>query len=315
METVELSTLSPSTKRYPSREAVPKARRSRSLRLNDPSNLGVIEEALTDPSQISRQERGWVRFFRLSWWNPRFNSRPLERQLQKKAIEFLRNRYGVTVFSLSVFSLLWIVFFSIQIPLSDIEELPTVIPKYSIEMIAGGAIFFAFSSILLILSRTRVYARYPASLSVALCVMLIVASWLVVPAILFSTKGLVTATSSITIVIQFAINATVILIVYTLSHQELCSQLLRHQGTNGLFLERVVQLERLLQDEAVRYLPKGLVKAHLEPVSYTQSNCIQTKQEQQPRHGNVHNEASREYKLVKCRLFSLAVQSIREDDH
>ena len=180
--------------------------------------LESIEEALSNPSHISHNRGSCGRLFRQSWWNPRFYSRPLEKQLQKKAIEFLKNRYRATEVWLSLFALLWIVFFSIQIPLSDIEGIATTRRGYSWEMIVGGVVFLLCVVTLLILSLTKIYKRFPVSLSLALCLLLMAASWLLVPSILIQVAQ-PSQYSSLSLINQFTISAIVILVIYTLSHK------------------------------------------------------------------------------------------------
>lgn len=199
-----------------------RSRRSRTeLGLNritfDPQ-LESIEEALSNPSHISHERGSCGRLFRQSWWNPRFYSRPLEKQLQKKAIEFLKNRYRATEIWLSLFALLWIAFFSIQIPLSDIASIAIARRGYSWEMIVGGVVFLLCVVTLLALSLTKIYKRFPVSLSLALCLLLMVSSWLLVPSILIQVKQ-PSQYSSLSLINQFTISAIVVLVIYTLSHK------------------------------------------------------------------------------------------------
>lgn len=180
--------------------------------------LESIEEALSNPSHISHERGTCARLFRQAWWNPRFYSRPLEKQLQKKAIEFLRNRYRATEVWLSLFALLWIAFFSIQIPLSDVASIAIARRDYSWEMIVGGVVFLLCVITLLALSLTKIYKRFPVSLSLALCLLLMVSSWLLVPSILIQVTQ-PSQYSSLSLINQFTISAIVILVIYTLSHK------------------------------------------------------------------------------------------------
>ena len=214
-------------------------------------NLASIEEALTDRSQISRERSTTCgRIFRQSWWNPRFYSIPLEKQLQKKAIDFLRNRFRITAICLSVFSLLWIVVFSINIPLSEQEKLKHYSPDYSLEMIIGGAVFFVISAILLIVSVSKLYHRVPVILSFALCFLLIISSWLLVPSIRIFDSEFVPY-SSISLINQFALTTVVVLVIYTLLHKPI-GYCVVFGVVYGVVLEVLVVLfgYGILQDEA-----------------------------------------------------------------
>ena len=165
-------------------------------------------------------------------WSPRFHSQILERYWKVKAVEFLRRRYRVAVLFIALFSVLWVVFFSVSLPFggdqnstSDILAINSV--RYSVEYIASGLTLFIISLGLLVLTFWRHYGKIATALSITLAFVLMIASILIAGSlnaeILISARSNSTSTqlplaiSTISFVTQFIISAVVILVVYTLS--------------------------------------------------------------------------------------------------
>ena len=160
-----------------------------------------------------------------SWWNPRFNSPILERHWRKKVIEFLRRRFRIAVMFIALFSLLWIVFFSVFLPFSPPEtegqaetrsnELAVYSVQYSWWYVVGGAVLFAVALGLLLTTFTKYYGLLALPLSLFLSILLMLCSYALTLALYFDPT--VQGFSTISFVAQFVITAVVILIIFTLS--------------------------------------------------------------------------------------------------
>ena len=162
-----------------------------------------------------------------SWWNPKFESVVLEKHLGKTVIEFLRRRFRIALMFIGLFSLLWIVFFSVNIPFDpqlpddskEAETLSNFLAIYSVQYtvwyVIGGVILFVSVGILLVITFTKLYAKFALPLSILLAVMLMLCSCGLALALYFDTdvQGFLT----MSFVAQFTITAIVILIVFTLS--------------------------------------------------------------------------------------------------
>lgn len=160
------------------------------------------------------------------WWSPNLNSEVLERQLKKTVIEFLRKRFRVSLVLIGMFTLLWIVVFSVNIPftpsfLADImteslnNELAIFSVKYSIWYVIGGVILLVLVGIFLIITFTRLYARFALPLSILFSLILMCVSFALALAIKY--EGNMRGFLTMSFVAQFAVTAVFILVVFTLS--------------------------------------------------------------------------------------------------
>ena len=158
------------------------------------------------------------------WWSPKFNSVVLERQLKRTVIEFLRRRFRVALVFIGIFSLLWIVVFSVNIPftpshLSEMEVIASELAVYSVRYshwyILGGAFLIACIVVLLISTFTNLYANHALKLSLFFAVILMICSFALALTFYFnkSSQGFLT----MSFVTQFAITAVFILTIFTLS--------------------------------------------------------------------------------------------------
>ena len=159
------------------------------------------------------------------WWEPRFHSRILESHLKKKVIQFLQRRYRIALIFIGLFSLLWVVFFSVQLPVtqptdsntqqlsSDWLAIQSV--QYSTGYIVGGVILFLLSIIFLFVTYWKYYSKLAQALSVMFTVVLMMASCTLAVALHYDKN--IIGISTISFVAQFAITAAVILVVYMLS--------------------------------------------------------------------------------------------------
>ena len=143
-------------------------------------------------------------------------------------IQFLQRRYRIALIFIGLFSLLWIVFFSVQLPLvhhseeeqqltSDVLAIRSV--QYSTGYIIGGVVLFLISILFLFSTYLKFYSKIAQVLSVMLTMVLMVVSCALAIAIHLDQS--VIGISTISFVAQFAITATVILVVYTLSRLRL----------------------------------------------------------------------------------------------
>lgn len=177
---------------------------------------GSIERLVEAPKW-----RAWL----CNWWNPRFHSSILEKHWQKIVIEFLRLRYRIALLFIGLFTLLWIVFFSVQLPVvpnddgtseTTTELLAFYSVSYSVEYIVGGVALFGILVMLLGLTFWRYYGKIALALSIVLALVLMASSCALAVALHLvddDSGGI----STIAFVAQFAITAVVILVVYTLS--------------------------------------------------------------------------------------------------
>ena len=161
------------------------------------------------------------------WWEPRFHSTVLEQHWKKKVIEFLQRRYRIALLFIGLFTLLWIVFFSVQLPVSpsstniqqnselSSEWLAIESVKYSPWFIIGGVATFIIMLALLCLTFWKHYAKVAVVMSVVLALVLMGASCALAVS-LHLMDGII-GISTISFVAQFTITAIVILVVFMLS--------------------------------------------------------------------------------------------------
>ena len=159
------------------------------------------------------------------WWEPHFNSKILERHWKKKVIEFLQRRYRIALVFIGLFTILWVVFFSIQLPVAPVgaeqhsyltsDWLAIKSVTYSSGYIIGAVVLFFIILILLALTFWKHYRKIAQTLSVILSLILMSASCILVIALFFEQNSI--GISTISLVAQFAISAIVVLVVYTLS--------------------------------------------------------------------------------------------------
>ena len=154
-------------------------------------------------------------------WEPHFNSKILEAHWKQKVTEFLHRRYRVALIFIGLFALLWIVFFSVQLPVNDLSSnrltgdfLAAESVKYSPGYIIGAVTLFLITLPLLALTFWKHYRKIAQALSVILTLVLMGSSFALAIALhIDPTVGI----STISFVAQFAISAVVVLVVYTLS--------------------------------------------------------------------------------------------------
>jgi class 3 adenylate cyclase len=157
------------------------------------------------------------------WTLPHF-TKILENLWKEKATDFLHRRYRLALVFMGLFALLWIVFFSVQLPLqpetnqpisqltSDLLALQSV--KYSAGYIIGAVLLFFFLLFLLLVTFWKHYRKIALVLSILLSVVLMAASCALAISILVDDYNGISTISSVA---QFALSAIVVLIVYTLS--------------------------------------------------------------------------------------------------
>jgi adenylate cyclase 9 len=161
------------------------------------------------------------------WWSPNFNSEVLEKRLKKTVIEFLRRRFRVALVFLGLFTLLWIVVFSVNIPFSPIanitlsvealnSDLAVYSVRYNSSYVYGGVVLFVCSALLLFITFTKYYARFAIFLSLLISVILMCCSYALAVSQIFSTED-VQGFLTLSFVAQFAITAVFILVLFTLS--------------------------------------------------------------------------------------------------
>ena len=156
---------------------------------------------------------------------PAFNSPILERHWRRKVVEFLRRRFRIAVMFIALFSLLWIVFFSVHLPFNPprtqqesetrINDLAIYSVRYTWWYVAGGATVFALVAVLLMLTFSKYYQKISLLLSILLSLLLMFCSFALVLALYFDPS--VEGFSTISFVAQFTITAVVVLIIFTLS--------------------------------------------------------------------------------------------------
>ena len=161
-------------------------------------------------------------------WRPHFTSAILEAHWKKKVTEFLHKRYRIALVFIGLFALLWIVFFSVQLPVSPDGHHPTEpltsdwlaieSVKYSIGYILGAVVLFCILLLFLILTFCKFYRKIAHALSIILTLLLMsVSCILAVGLYLDNTLGI----STISFVAQFGLSAIVVLVVYTLSRLDI----------------------------------------------------------------------------------------------
>lgn len=161
------------------------------------------------------------------WWSPNLNSEVLEKRLKKTVIEFLRRRFRVALVFLGMFTLLWIVVFSVNIPFSPIansnvsvetrnNELAYYSVRYNSAYVFGGVVLFTCSAMLLFITFTKHYAKFALALSLLISVILMCCSYALAVSQIFSTED-VQGFLTLSFVAQFAVTAVFILVLFTLS--------------------------------------------------------------------------------------------------
>ena len=165
-----------------------------------------------------------------SWWVPKFNSPTLEKHLGKTVVEFLRRRFRVALLFISLFTLIWIVFFAVSIPFSASlpsdsfqaialnTDLAIYSVKYEIWYVIGAAVLFVCVTALLIVTYAKYYRIVAVPLSIVLIVVLMCCSYALALALHFdsSVQGFLT----MSYVAQFTITSVVILMTFMLSRMK-----------------------------------------------------------------------------------------------
>ena len=165
-----------------------------------------------------------------SWWIPKFNSTIIERHFGKVVIEFIRRRFRIALMFIGLFALLWVVFFSVNIPFSpgpgaegedSSSNLAYNSVQYSPGYVVGAVILFVVVGALFVLTFTRVYSVTCIALvlSIFLTLVLMVCSFALALALYFDSdiQGFLT----MSFVAQFALTAIVILAIFSLSRMPL----------------------------------------------------------------------------------------------
>lgn len=162
------------------------------------------------------------------WWSPNFNSTVLEKRLKETVIEFLRRRFRVALVFIGMFTLLWIVVFSVDIPFSpsstnttqSIETLNNQLAIYSVRYspayVFGGLVLFVCTGVLLAITFTRMYAKFARLFSILMVLILMCASFSLAISQKFTEEN-VQGFFTLSFVAQFAITAVSILVIFTLS--------------------------------------------------------------------------------------------------
>ena len=162
-----------------------------------------------------------------SWWLPKFNSTVLEKHFGKVVIEFIRRRFRIVLMFIALFALMWVVFFSVNIPFdpgdtsSNAEGLNNVLAlnsvQYSVAYVVGAVVLFVVVTVLFFLTFTRVYSVTCVALmlSVFLTLVLMASSCALALALYFDAdiQGFLT----MSFVAQFALTAIIILTMFSLS--------------------------------------------------------------------------------------------------
>ena len=165
-----------------------------------------------------------------SWWIPKFNSTIIEKHFSKVVIEFIRRRFRIALMFICLFALLWVVFFSVNIPFSpdsssNVQGLNNVLAfnsvQYSLWYVVSAVILFVVVGVLFVLTFTRVYSITCVALmlSVFLTLVLMVCSFALALALYFDAdiQGFLT----MSFVAQFALTAIIILAIFSLSRMPL----------------------------------------------------------------------------------------------
>ena len=171
------------------------------------------ESFVDDPAPDASCFRSWRNI------NHTFGSPIIESYWKKKVIEFLRRRYKIAVSFIGLFALVWVVFFSIYLPLPPTasyknDELALYSVQYSEWYIIGAVSLLVSMLVLLGLTFSKHYPKCAFVLSIVLAVILMICSWSLPIAIYYNKfQGV----STVSFVAQFAITALVIIVMYTLS--------------------------------------------------------------------------------------------------
>ena len=165
-----------------------------------------------------------------SWWIPKFNSTIIERHFGKVVIEFIRRRFRISLMFIGLFALLWVVFFSVNLPFNpegaeNVDGLTNTLALNSVQYtpgyVAGAVILFVVAGILLVLTFTRLYSVTCVALFLAvfLTLVLMVCSFALALAVYVDSdiQGFLT----MSFVAQFALTAIIILIIFSLSRMPL----------------------------------------------------------------------------------------------
>lgn len=161
------------------------------------------------------------------WWSPKVNSEVLEKRLKKMVIEFLRRRFRVALVFLGMFTLLWIVVFSVNIPFSASANTTTIVETLNNELaiysvrynpfyVYGAVTLFIFTFLLLLATFTKFYAKFALPLSILISVILMCCSFALSVSQLLMTED-VQGFLTLSLVAQFALTAVFILVLFTLS--------------------------------------------------------------------------------------------------
>lgn len=163
-----------------------------------------------------------------SWWIPKFNSNIIEKHFGKVVIEFIRRRFRIALMFIGLFALLWVVFFSVNIPFNpgpdpttNVEGLNNILAfssvQYSLGYVVSAVIVFVVVGVLLVLTFTRLYAITCVALvfSIFLTLLLMVCSFGLAMALYFDKdiQGFLT----VSFVAEFALTAIIILAMFSLS--------------------------------------------------------------------------------------------------
>ena len=159
------------------------------------------------------------------WWTTDFTP-VLEHHWKKTVTEFLRRRFRISLMFIALFALLWIVFFSVNIPIGKFpqstgeaeirsNELASFSVRYAFWYVIGGVLLFLLVAILLALTFFKYYPLVALPLSLVLAVLLMATSCALAMSFYFDTalRGFLT----MALLAQFALTAIVTLMVFTLS--------------------------------------------------------------------------------------------------
>lgn len=161
-----------------------------------------------------------------SWWIPKFNSTIIEKHFGKVVIEFIRRRFRIALMFICLFALLWVVFFSVNIPFNadastNVEGLNNVLAlnsvQYSLWYVVSAVILFVVVGVLFVLTFTRLYSFTCVALmlSVFLTLVLMVCSFALALALYFDSE--IQGFLTMSFVAQFALTAIIILAIFSLS--------------------------------------------------------------------------------------------------
>ena len=189
------------------------------------SREAMADDALLVTEQSVREDCGGAAS-QQNWWKAQFKSPEVERLWHSKVIEFLRRRKLIAVMFIGLFSLLWIVFFSVNVPLlpnedgsQDCEEYYYQFAMHSVQYdwwyIVGGILVVVACVLVFLLTLSKYYSRVSLPVSIFLACLLMSCSFSLALALAFDKD--VHGISAISFVAQFAITAVVMIIMYNLS--------------------------------------------------------------------------------------------------